>query len=62
MRETGLDQVPFSPGSASELFVLTHYLETEPDEQKRRKLGRPAHDFRNTLYWYGWLPERDGWH
>jgi len=62
MRQSGLDKVPLSVGSASEIFVLTHYLETSPDEHLRKQLKLKAHDFRNTLYWYGWLPERGGWH
>jgi hypothetical protein len=60
--QTGLDKVPLSVGSASEIFVLTHYLETSPDEHLRKQLKLKAHDFRNTLYWCGWLPERGGWH
>jgi hypothetical protein len=62
MRESGLDQVPLTVGSASEAFLLTHYLETVPDGKVRKQLRPKAHDLRNTLYWYGWLPERGGWH
>jgi hypothetical protein len=62
MRQTGLDKVPLSVGSVSEIFVLTHYLETSLDRQLRKQLKPKAHDFRNTLYWYDWLPELGGWH
>ncbi len=58
MRELHIDTVPLITGSASEVYVLKHYLEVLPPTKARSRI---AHHLRNTLSFFGLLGKRT-WH